>query len=482
MLPQMRLEVADRRAVALIGTGFALSAVVLGVGSVVSPPLALAAAAAALFTTIAFRNLAAGLALFTLLTFFDRATTLTGGGPSPVKLAGLALAVAWAMIAVNRLSRVPMLSREYPLFAFGILAIAGWCFVSALWAPDSALAISTAFRLALSVVLVFIVFSALREPSHVRWIMWAFVLGVLMAQSIAFLGLYPSEEGRISGGFNDPNELGSVDVVGLALAAFAFFAFRGRRIRWIFLPIGVFFVVGLLDTQSQAGIVALGVVLILGVAFAGRARGRAAAIVASLLLIGTVYYAFLAPPTLLETITSSENVGARESLWTVAEQAVKDHPILGIGAGNFIRVAPTYTVGDLNLPRFDSILSGHVVHNTYLEVLTELGPLGLLMFLGLIAVSFALGVRAVRQFERAGYWELEMLTRGFLIGMAGMLVASTFATATYEKQLWLLIALGPALAGLAARAPVVSPERAKPPRGEPDSLPAPGAGTRRGPR
>jgi O-antigen ligase len=141
-----------------------------------------------------------------------------------------------------------------------------------------------------------------------------------------------------------------------------------------------------------------------------------------------------------------------------------DHPLLGVGAGNFIRVAPDYTFHDLDLPRFDVILSGHVVHNTYLEVLTELGPVGLALLLALIAGNFTLGVRAVRRFERAGDLEAEMFSRGILIGTAGMLVASTFATATYEKHLWLLLAMGPALTSVAARLPAASTEVAEPRR------------------
>jgi hypothetical protein len=75
-----------------------------------------------------------------------------------------------------------------------------------------------------------------------------------------------------------------------------------------------------------------------------------------------------------------------------------------------------------------------------------------------------LGFRAVRRFERTGEWELEMLSRGIVIGTAAMLTASTFATATYGKQLWFMLALGPALAGLAARLPEPAAEMIELPR------------------
>lgn len=476
MLAGVGVQFAGRRDVILISSGAMVVAVALGLGAVASPPAAIAGAGAALFATVAFRDLTAGLAIFMLLTFFDRTTALSQSGLSPVKLAGLVIALIWAIYAFNRLADMPMLIREYPAFGLGTIVFTGWSFASALWAPDGALAITTTFRLALSAMLVFIVFSAVREPRHVHWLVWAFVAGVFFAQIIGFLHLEPAQGGRLQGGFTDPNQLASVDVAGMVIAAFAFVASRGRSIRWIFFLCAGLFCVALVRTDSQAGILALGVALVLGIAFAGRARRVAVISVTAFLLLGTFYYTFITKPVLLTTITSTQNVGARESLWKVAEQATLDNPLLGVGAGNFIRVSPSYTLENLDLPRFDIILSGHVVHNTYLEVLTELGPLGLLLFLGLIAGNFTLGLRAVRRFERTGEWELEMLTRGILIGTAAMLTASAFATATYEKQLWFMLALGPALAGLAARMPVPPAEMVEPLRrtNRPDLVPVRG--------
>lgn len=464
MLSDVGVQFGDRRPVILISATSAIAAAGLGLAAVISPPLALAGACAILFAIVTVRNLTAGLVCFIVLSFFDRASALTSSGLSPSKLVGLVLALVWALLVFNRESDVPILLKEYP--ALGLLAIAfvGWSFTSALWSVDSFLAISTTFRLILSLLLVFIVFSAVRERRHVRWLVWAFMAGVIFAQLIGILHLESAQQGRLQGGFDDPNQLASVDLAAIAMAAFAFVAFRGRSIRWVAGACAGLFTVTLVHTESQAAIVGFFVVLALAVAFSGRARRVAVTSVTAFLLVATLYYTVHTRPVLLDTIASSQNVGARETLWRVAEQATMDHPILGVGAGNFIRVAPGYTFENINLPRFDAILVGHVVHNTYLEVLTELGPLGLTLLLSLIACNFVLGVRAVRRFERAGEWELEMLTRGVLIGTAGMLVASTFATATYEKHLWFLLAFGPAVAGLAERLPLRRAEMAEPPQ------------------
>src|SRR5207237_2274267 len=103
----------------------------------------------------------------------------------------------------------------------------------------------------------------------------------------------------------------------------------------------------------------------------------------------------------------------------------------------------------------------HVVHNTYLELLAELGPIGLGCFLALVGASLGLGWRAVRAFARTGRTDLELIGRGVLVGLCGMLAASVFLSAEYEKQLWLLLGFAAALAGLAEASPSASRERSE---------------------
>lgn len=82
-------------------------------------------------------------------------------------------------------------------------------------------------------------------------------------------------------------------------------------------------------------------------------------------------------------------------------------------------------------------------------MLAELGLIGALMFVALIALTLACGARAVRIFARQRDRSMEMLARSWLIAMVGMLTANVFLSAEYSKQLWLLLALGPALLAVA---------------------------------
>ena len=99
-------------------------------------------------------------------------------------------------------------------------------------------------------------------------------------------------------------------------------------------------------------------------------------VVGTVVVAGTLFYTLVTAPVAFQTILSPDNTSNRESLWTVAGTMVSDQPLLGVGAGNFSVVEPFYTVRAINLPRVDLVSEGELVHNSYLQVLAELGILG----------------------------------------------------------------------------------------------------------
>jgi putative inorganic carbon (hco3(-)) transporter len=453
-----------------------IAGVAVGIGASASAGLTLAAAIGILFMTVAANSLPLGFCIFVFITFFDRSTALQSGSVTVVKATGAALTLLWLReLAANR-KATPVLWRSQPWLAFGAVFLLCWAVASALWAPNPQVALTasegSAFRLGQGVLLLLIVFTAFRERRHIWWLVWAYLGGAALASLIGLTGIYgvslSVNSGRLSGGFDDPNELAAVLVPALVLCGFAFTASRGA-IRWTFVPLAGLFMYSLAQTDSQAGIVALLVALALTILVSGRLRRHAVVAVTCFLLAGTAYYTLYTRPVALETIGSQGNVGARESLWTVAAQLTRDHPIGGVGAGNFVVAAPAYTATDTNLPRADLIVRPDIVHNSYLQVLVELGVTGLIAFLTVVGGSLLLALRAARTAERAGDWELERLARGFLIATISMLTAYFFATNQYEKQLWLLLGVGPALFAIAtrtalsrARVPATAPRTPQP--------------------
>lgn len=431
-----------------------MAALLVGLLAPVSPPLAVAAVVAAGFVAITFANLGAGLALFVVLTFFDRTTGLQAAGlTTPVKLGGALIAGVWLLRLVDRRSRMRFIFVDQPLVAWsavGLVALAG---TSMLWAADSGAAFSSAFRLFQGVLLLVITYSVVTDRQKLWWLMTAFVGGSLFAVVLGFFGSYSASasvnDARLSGGFDDPNELAAVVVPSIVFCGYAFAALGDRRVRWLLLPAVGILGVALLRTDSQAGLVALMAALLLALVFSGDLRRRAAAVVACLVVAGTLFYTLVTAPVAFQTILSSDNTSNRKSLWAVAGSIVSDHPFLGVGGGNFTVVEPSYIVRTINLPRVDLVSEGELVHNSYLQVLAELGLFGLVAFLAVVSSTLVVGVGAVRALKRNGDVEGERLARAVVIGATAMLVAYFFATNQYEKQLWLMLGASAALTSVA---------------------------------
>ena len=158
-----------------------------------------------------------------------------------MKLLGALLALIWFLKTLTGTRRMPLLLRDEPLLAFTVMLFVAWAIASATWAVAKSEALfgsaGSAFRLAQGAVLLFIVFSTLTQRRHVWWLLNSFVAGALFAALIGLFGVYGTSasvnDARLSGGFDDPNELAAVLVPALVFSGFAFVALRGRESRWL---------------------------------------------------------------------------------------------------------------------------------------------------------------------------------------------------------------------------------------------------------
>ena len=392
------------------------------------------------FVALAYRDLAAGLALFTFLTFYDTAGATVTPGFTFSKLAGMVLALIWVFRIVTPGNRGPLLFRDQPILASVTLALAGWVLLSTLWVPEFTTGLGEAFRFFQGVILVFVVFTAITRARDVRLLILAFVSGAMLAAVLGLTSSPAANGGRISGGFDDPNELAAVVVPGMMLAGFAFLAYRGRWFRWGFAACVPILGLALLRADSQGGIVALTVGALFAVIFGGSARKVIAPVVAALLTVGVIEFVLLAPASHL-----TEGGASRKDLWRLGLYVAHDHPFFGVGAGGFTQVEPSYAIANLSLVRIDLVAKAYVVHNTYLNVLTDYGLVGLTLFVSLGVMALALGVQAAWAFSRSGDRQMELISRGVVCAVIAMMTAYTFISAQYEKQLWLLGGLCAAL-------------------------------------
>jgi O-antigen ligase len=186
--------------------------------------------------------------------------------------------------------------------------------------------------------------------------------------------------------------------------------------------------------------------MIASVFVAGRYRPAILSVMAVVGLFGVGYFVALAPQASKDRITKLDGGTSRTDIWRIGGRMVSAHPVRGVGSGNFQLSSVHYLLKNPGAVRYDYFVDHpKVAHNTYLHVLAELGLVGLALFLSIIGFAVVCAFRAAQLFTRRGDRDMELLTRGLLLAMIGLLSADFFISAQYSKQLWLLLGLGPVM-------------------------------------
>ena len=115
-------------------------------------------------------------------------------------------------------------------------------------------------------------------------------------------------------------------------------------------------------------------------------------------------------------ITSVAQNESRIKLWKTALMMIKEHPILGVGNGNFVTQYDTYIVKY----RLDyNSYTQYPAHNSYLKIQSELGLIGIISFLGII-ITALFRVKAVYSSTKNDFH------RAFYMGVMASMVAFLF--------------------------------------------------------
>src|SRR5919107_242220 len=217
---------------------------------------------------------------------------------------------------------------------------------------------------------------------------------------------------------------------------------RHRMTAFLLAPV---FVYGIFATASRTGLIALVATPLLAL-FVPRLGARlgwrilpmyvlgAAAIAVTVLAIPSVAEIALKRDTALSQVQSEETWSGRWSNWQGALDVTASHPILGVGAGNYAEA----NLGHSEKGFKQSLQKGKVAglaHNIFLSVATQLGLVGLILWLGIL---FFLFKTAVPIAPEAGLGASIFL--GLIVSMlAGM-------TLTWESEKMVYVLFGSVLA------------------------------------
>jgi O-antigen ligase len=273
------------------------------------------------------------------------------------------------------------------------------------------------------------------------------VSGVLLAL-FAVLGFHG---GRASASATyDTNDLAYllVSVLPLAIASVICARTRPRRLLNVILA-GVI-VVALLLTSSRGGFLGLlavsAILIFLPIKAPNRdlkgpkQRNRVFATLIGILIVSALIFPFLPDDTKhhLSTLLSLEsdynmdtsNSQSRSSIWERNFPAALERPI-GYGIDSFL-VVDSRTGGRFKAP-----------HNSYLQILVELGFVGLFLFLRMYILSWRILGRTRKALLSAPQSEEKdqtiVFARMFQASLAGNAVAGFFLSMAYSTVLWTLV-------------------------------------------
>jgi hypothetical protein len=311
-----------------------------------------------------------------------------GGGWSAVSWGWATVLLCWAAAMALVLRREAPLSRLELAFLGGLVAIAAWTAASTLWTqsvPSSVLEVERTAVYVAGVAAALLLFRRGAEDGVLAAA--AVVCAWNLGQRIA--GYDP----RLLGA--DAQPIGYANGLGLLAAIGCILALR-RPSTWpalaVCLPV-------LVLAHSAGSWLALAAGL--AVAYRPRLAPLVAVAAAVVVLLGMSGH-------------------ARADYWDVALADARAHPALGSGAGTYHQVW---------IERRPTPHEANDAHSLYLETLAELGPLGLLLVAGTLALPFARGrglaLGAYAAFVvQAGIdwqWELPAVTlAGLLCGVAAL--------------------------------------------------------------
>jgi O-antigen ligase len=343
----------------------------------------------------------------------------------------LGIAVLWLGVKGQRRS---LSGLHYWMASFVLLSA-----MSLLWTSDGEWTLIRIGTYSQLLVAVWLIWELATVEAGVLGLMKAYLLGILVASLLtiynfasgttaaqleAARGLQRWEESRYSIMGVNENDLGLM--LAMAMPLIIYLVVRVKKI-WMrmFLWIELIACIAtILLTGSRGAFVSAAIamaMLPLSFKFLPPSQKMAAALACA----GAVACATFFIPTgtlgrllLLSTELTQGTLTHRTLIWSAGLGAFRDHPFLGIGSGAY--AATVLRV--VNVP--------YVAHNTFVSVLVELGVVGALLLLALLASLYYTAFR-MRKLERR-LWVTVLLT--WTVGVMAL-------TWEYHKPTWIMFGL-----------------------------------------
>lgn len=363
--------------------------------------------------------------------------------------------------------------KEKPQGNRGMLFLIGIYLFTLLMATFSAqhfeTSLSALINLLKDVIIAFAIMMLLRTKESFKHVIWALLISsaliaipnIIQGLTQDFNNLYGGfalpkaldDSVRIGGPLGDPNFYGQILIFLVPLASDRIIHSSNKLLKPLALIIMVILITALVLTFSRGAFLALLVVLFIMFFYH---PPRPLAVIGTVIAITLIIQALPATysariSTIVDVFEEDESYltdmsfRGRTSEMLSAWYMFLDHPVLGVGLQNYNREYQNYA-RDIGLEfRRDD----RSAHSLYLEIVAELGILGLLSFSALIIGCIWNLYQASLLFDAANLHSYSTLCTAFAIGIIGYFIAAIFLHDAYPRFVWLYI-------GIAATIPQIA--------------------------
>jgi O-antigen ligase len=305
------------------------------------------------------------------------------------------------------------------------------------------------------------IMATIDTEAKLRQFMWVYAFMVALIVGEPFIGVftgsatwddhrgYPKLMG-MTGLWAHPNSLGGFAAANLAFLYYLFVAEQQKMKKYLLLGLGIMSLATIVLTGSRTAYV--GVVGIVFIIWLRSARKGLSIVV---LIAGMALTWIVAPQAYKDQFLSIGSIGdvvqgeriddgSMNERWQIVTDAMEiflDHPIFGVGVDAFMTAR-----GE----RFDRWQD---THNLYLQILTNVGIVGLIAFMSMLHSIFQ-SLRKAKQLLHQTQTEhslwLENLANAVGVFLSARLIVGMFGMDFYENYWWLAAGLAGVLLRLAA--------------------------------
>ena len=318
-----------------------------------------------------------------------------------------------------------------------MVAFAGWSIASLFWTLDRDTTIERAGTYLQLLLFVWVVWELCTSESRIAGVLQSYVLGtsVIAVGTIANL-LTGRAGGQLAGmeglgadrytieGVN-PNELGLMLALSIPMTFYLLAYRKGwqpiKLVLWVHLVLAATAI--LLSGSRGAVLAASAVLLMLPMTLLRLSRLQKALMVVAVAGIVIAAVSLVPPDTWQRLMNLGDEITEgtmthRTQIWAASEVVFREHPLAGVGSGAHA-LAVTSLLG-----------RPLVAHNTFFSALAELGVIGELLLLGILAAAFH------------SAWRMPRPERMFWISvLAAWCIGAGDGTLEYRKITWLLLSL-----------------------------------------